>query len=118
MSEEAYASMVHALSAVGLTAQRHGPDQLIVSTQEGPVWPNRGNSFWLSFQGGRWLLSTWLPACYRIPPGQDVVALCSACMQSGTAMYKVPEEIARRFALERISNDEFDRLFPEHDDER
>ena len=111
--------MIDALRAIRLTAQRSQPDQLIVSTQEGPVWPNRGNSFWLSYRGGSWLLSTWLPACYRVPPGQDVVAVCLACMKSGTsAMYNVPEEIARRFGLERISEDEFDRLFPEHDDER
>jgi len=109
----AYAAITEALTAVGLIGQRSNPSQLIVSTQAGPVWPNRGNSFWLSCQDGIWFLSTWSPNCYRVPPQQDVVALCLACMESGTsAMYQVPEEVVTRFGLERISNDEFDRLFP------
>jgi len=40
-------------------------------------------------------------------------------MEIGTsAMYRVPDEIAARFGLERIPDHEFDRLFPECDDER
>jgi len=108
MSYNSYGSLKDALNAVGLVGQRSRPDQLIVSSQTGPVWPNRGNSFWLSYQGGIWFLSTWSPACYRIPRGTDVVALCSACMESGTsAIYRVPEEIVTKFFLERISDDEF-----------
>lgn len=77
------------------------------------MWPDRGNSFWLSLHGGIWYLSTWLPVCYRIPGDQDVVAVCSACMGFGTsAMYRVPDEIAARFVMEQISDDEFERLFP------
>jgi len=85
-------------------------------TQQGPVWPDRGNSFWLSIWDDTWYLSTWAPVCYRIPAGQDVVAVCSACKESGTStMYQVPEEIAARFGMERIADDEFARLFPERD---
>jgi len=117
MSPDSYASLTGALNAIGLTGQQMRPDQLVVSVQRGPVWPDRGNSFWLSLQNGAWYLSTWLPACYRIPSGQDVVVVCSACMEVGaSAMYRVPDEIAARFGLERIPDDEFERLFPESDD--
>src|SRR6266516_1851240 len=113
MHADSYTALTSALNAIGLTGQQMRPDQLVVSAQRGPVWPDRGNSFWLSLQSGTWYLSTWLPACYRIPGGQDVVAVCSACMGFGTsAMYRVPDEIAARLGLERISDSEFDRLFP------
>ena len=116
MSADGYSSLVSALKAVGLSGQRKRPDQLVVSSQDGPAWPDRGNSFCLSRQGATWYLSTWLPACCRVPAGQDVVALCLACMGFGaSAMYRVPEEIASRFGLERISGAEFERLFPDHD---
>jgi hypothetical protein len=114
MNPHSYASSTQALTAIGFTAQQRLPDQLIVSAQRVPVWPNRGNSFWLSRKGDIWYLATWLPACFRFPPAQDVVALCSACMSFGTsAMYTVPDDITTRFALERISDTELDRLFPD-----
>ncbi len=118
MRLDSYVSLTAALHAIGLTGQQSGPHQLIVSAQRGPVWPDRGNSFWLSLQSGTWYLSTWSPVCYRIPAGQDVVALCSACMEIGTsAMHRVPNELAARFGLERISDDEFEHLFPASHDE-
>jgi hypothetical protein len=113
MNYESYASLADALSSVGLTAQQMRPNQLVVSTQQGPVWPNRGNSFWLSYQGTIWYLSTWAPICYRIPIHQDIVALCSACMEVGdSAMGRVPDDLVSRFGLEQIDYREFDRLFP------
>jgi hypothetical protein len=116
MSPHSYASLTSALNAIDFTAELVRPDQLAVAAQPGPVWPNRGNSFWLSLQNGVWYLSTWLPACYRIPNGRDVVAICAACMEvGGTAMYVVPDEITARFGLEPISDDEFEQIFPESD---
>jgi hypothetical protein len=108
-----YNSLTEALAAAGLTAVRNRPDQLVVSAQQGSVWPNRGNSFWLSHNQGIWYLSTWLPACYRIPVDQNVVALCSACMAVGTsAMYRVPPDIIVRFELQEIDDRHYERLFP------
>ena len=116
MRHQSYASLSNALKAVGLTAQQTRPDQLIVSAQQGPVWPDRGNSFWLSLQNGAWYLSTWSSVCYRIPEDQDLVAVCSVCMGFGTsAMDRVPDEIAARFNMSQISEDEFESLFPEGD---
>ena len=118
MNPDSYASLTGALNAIGLTGQQMRPHQLVVSAQRGPAWPDRGNSFWVSLQSGTWYLSTWSPACYRIPKDQDIVALCSACMGVGTsAMDRVPDEIAVRFGLEQISDNEFQRFFPASDDD-
>jgi len=110
----AYAARVlsQALARLGL-GQMQNEDQLVVSSQEGPVWPNRGNSFWLSHNEGLWYLSTWLPVCYRVPAGQDIVSLCSACMSaSSSAMYRVPTDIVARYQLHEIDDREYERLFP------
>jgi len=113
MQPDPYNALTDALAAAGLTAQRRRPDQLVVSAQAGPVWPNRGNSFWLSQNQGVWYLSTWLPACYRVPANQDIVRLCVACMEIGTsAMDRVPPEIEARFGLQEIDDQQYERLFP------
>ena len=113
MPSDPYTALTEALAAVGLTGQRSRLDQLIVSPQQGPVWPDRGNSFWLSWNQGLWYLSTWLPACYRVPANQDLVGICSVCMAIGTsAMYRVPPEIVTRFQLQEIDDRQYERLFP------
>ena len=113
METDPYTVLIEALAGVGLTGQMIRPDQLTVSTQQGPVWPDRGNSFWLSNKEGTWYLSTWSPVCYRIPADQDVVKLCSACMDVGTsAMSRVPPGIVARFQLQEIDERQYERLFP------
>ena len=113
MNSNPYIALAEALAAAGLTGQRSRPDQLIVSAQQCPVWPNRGNSIWLSQAQGVWYLSTWLPVCYRVPVNQDIVALCVACMAVGTsAMYRVPPDIVARFELQEIDERPYERLFP------
>ena len=113
MNSDPYIALSEALAAAGLTGQRSRPDQLIVSAQQGPVWPNGGNSFWLSQTQGVWYLSTWLPVCYRVPVNQDIVQLCLACMAVGTsAMYRVPPDIVTRFELQEIDDRQYERLFP------
>ena len=112
MPPDCYDALAKALAEVGLTGQRQNQDQLVVSSQEGPVWPNRGNSFWLSRRQGVWYLSTWSPVAYSVPANQDVLALCTACMSAGaTAMSRVPPEIAARFGLRELDENEYERLF-------
>ncbi len=104
--------MIVALSKLGIVGQMQNPDQLVVSSKQGPVWPNRGNSFWLSRKQGSWYLSTWAPVAYKVPTDQDILALCSACMSIGTsAMYEVPPELVERFNLEQLPEAEFEWLF-------
>jgi len=113
MQPDSYNDLTAALAAAGLTAQRRRPDQLVVSAQQDPVRPNRGNSFWLSQNQGVWYLSTCLPACYRVPANQDIVPLCVACMDIGTsAMDRVPPDIVARFGLQEIDDRQYERLFP------
>ncbi len=112
MQPDSYEAMRKALAEVGLVGQKQGEEQLVVSTQEGPVWPNRGNSFWLSHRQRTWYLSTWLPAGYRVPPDQDLVALCAACMSGPSAMSRVPAEVIERFGLQELRENEYERLFP------
>jgi hypothetical protein len=104
---------MEALGRVGLVAQRNLPDQLIVSAQQGPVSPEGGNSFCVSYRAGLWYLSTWLPRHYRVPANQDIFALCSACIHSRTwAMYQVPPEIVDRFQLQEIDDRQYEEMFP------
>ncbi len=113
MQSDPYIALTKALAAAGLAAQRSRPEQLIVSAQQGSVWPNERNNFWLSQNQGVWYLSTWLPACYRVPSNQDIVLLCKACMGIGTSeMYRVPPEIVARFELQEIDDRQYERLFP------
>jgi hypothetical protein len=113
MQSDPYIALTEALAAIGLTGQRSRADQLIVSSQQGPVRPNCGNSLWLSHNEGLWYLSTWLPACYRVPADQDIVSLCSACMSVGSsAMSRVPPDIVARYHLQEIDDRQYERLFP------
>ena len=113
MPTDPYAELIDALAEAGFTAQQQRPDQLIISAQQGPVWPNHGNSFWMTHKEGSWFLSTWTPVCYQVPADQDMVALCCACMGVGTsAMYRVPAEIVARFGLREIDDRQYERLFP------
>jgi hypothetical protein len=107
MQPDPYIPLTEALAAVGLTAQRTRPDQLVVSSQQG------GNSFWLSHHHGNWYLSTWLPAYYRVPADGDIVSLCSTCMTVGSsAIYQVPPDIIARFQLQQIDERQYEELFP------
>ena len=111
---EPYESIGRQLAGLGLIAGLRNDDQLIVSTQEEPVWPNRGISFWLSHRSGAWHICTWFGTAYRVPDGQDITALCVGCMMaSNTAMYRVPENIVDQFKLYELSEQEFDAVFPE-----
>ncbi len=113
MPTDRYQELTTALVAAGLTGQLQGEDQLIVSCQNGPVWPNRGNSCWVSYKEDSWYLVTWSPVAYRVPPDQNIVALCSACMALGPlAMHKVPAEIITRFGLQELNQSDFRRIFP------
>ena len=110
MPTNAYDPLIKALEANGMTWKMQKHDQLIVSRQRGAVWPDRGNSFWLSYKDGTWYLGTWSPVGYRVPSDQDIVALCSACMMGDSAMYCVPPEIVAQFHLQKLDDPEYQRL--------
>jgi hypothetical protein len=113
MQPQSYEVMGMTLEKLGLTGQMQNEEMMNVSSQVGPVYPDRGNSFWLSRRDGVWYLSTSLPAGDRVLLDQDVGALCEACVGSGpSAMYRVPPELIARFKLGEIDNNQYRRLFP------
>jgi len=114
MNADPYVELAEALAAKGWTTHLRSPDQMIISSQDGPVWPDRGNSFWVSHRDGTWYLSTWAPVGYRVPRDQDIFAVCDACMGlGGSAMYRVPGDLATRFGLQELQGDEYERVFTE-----
>jgi hypothetical protein len=112
MSSDFHAMLAAALTTRGWKAFLQNADQLVVSSQDSPVWPERGNSFWVSHREGTWYLSTWAPVGYRVPTDRDIILLCLECLTVGScAMSRVPEEIATRFSLTELEPEEYDRVF-------
>jgi hypothetical protein len=106
-----YEELASALAGNGIRCHFHSSGQMVVSSQVGPTWPNRGNSFWVTHIGGRWYLFTWVPIGYRVPETADMAALCRICMGFGdSAMASVPPEIARVFGLAELSEEEEEAL--------
>jgi len=113
---DSYRQLAAALAGDGIRCYFQTAGQMVVSAQEGPVWPDRGNSFWVTRTTSRWHLFTWASVGYRIPEGADVARLCRACMAYGSsAMPRVPAHIAGEFALIDLSDDEIDVVFAEMD---
>jgi hypothetical protein len=112
MQPDSYSAVMVALAKLGLVSQMQNENMLIVSLQNDPVRPDRGNSFWLSRKERTWYLSTWLPAGYKIPADQDLLAICSGCMTGPSAMYRIPPELVERFRLQELTEKEYDQLFP------
>ncbi len=95
-----YCEIRSALLEFGIQCQVNGRHQISVSAQRGPIWPDGGNSFWITRATGAWRLFTWSPVGYRVPEDADLVALCRRCMALGTtAMYRVPPEVCEEFGL-------------------
>jgi hypothetical protein len=102
-----YSDLASALSSEGIRCQFQAEGQMVVSHQVGSIWPDRGNSFWVTHVAGRWYLFTWSPVGYRVPDSADFVAVCRALMAFGHgAMYRVPSEIAEPLGLVELSQDE------------
>jgi hypothetical protein len=99
-----YQRLAAALSEDGIRCQFQTRNQLVVSRQVGPIWPDRGNSFWVTPLAGRWYLFTWGPVGYAVPVAGDIAALCRTCTAHGNrAMPQVPPPILEEFALVELS---------------
>lgn len=106
-----YQQLAAALAHHGIRCQFQAPGQMVVSNQSGAIWPDRGNSFWVTQVDGAWYLFTWSEVGYAVPHTTDMAALCRACMEQGTAaMYAVPPNIVQWFALRELADDEADRV--------
>jgi hypothetical protein len=109
---DTYEQLAAALAEVGIYCYLQSPDQLVVSDQLGPPWPNRGNSFWMTRATGVWHLFTWSSVGYFVPQIDDIASLCRACMAHGTnAMWEVPSDIVKQFALRELSEVDVEDIF-------
>ena len=101
-----------ALRERGMSSYQQQPNQLVVSRQRGPAWPNAGNSFWICRLEEHWYICTWAPRHYRVPSEQSVIDVCEAFVDIGTsAQWCVPADLTARFALVETNVDDFDRLW-------
>jgi len=105
--DDPYQLLAAALAKDGIHCHFQDRGQLVISRQTGPVWPNRGNSFWVTHIKGCWHLFTWAPLGYRVPETADMVDLCRTCMRYGaSAMPEVPLVIVQAFKLVKLSDAE------------
>jgi hypothetical protein len=101
-----YIDLARALYPGGIRCAFQSRGRLVISRQVGPVWPDRGNSFWVTHAGGRWYLFTWAPNGYRVPAEADVAELCRACMSAcDRAMGEVPADLIESFGLVLLSDE-------------
>ncbi|MCC9603739.1 hypothetical protein LOC67_24580 [Stieleria sp. JC731] len=107
-----YTEIRKALAKSGIKCGISGRHQVTVSVQDREIWPDSGNSFWITVATGYWCLFTWAPVGYRIPPGTDILDLCRKCMAIGdTAMYRLPDEIFDAFGLVELTEEEADVVY-------
>jgi hypothetical protein len=104
------------LSGDGILCQFQSRGQLIVSRQQEPFWPGKGNSFWVTHVDGHWYLFTWVPIGYRVPESTNMARLCRTCMGYGkSAMAVVPIPIMQSFGLIELSAEDADAVYREMD---
>jgi hypothetical protein len=107
-----YEQLAEKLAANGIKCYLQSPHQLVISEQLGPVWPNRGNSFWVTRSGGAWHLFTWSPRGYSVPETANIESLCRTCLAHGSsAMWEVPADIRQRFGLRELTDAEVNAIF-------
>jgi hypothetical protein len=107
-----YGEIIAALAVDGINCAFQHPEQLTVSRQFGSIWPNRGNTFWVTRAIGSWHLFTWSPIGYSVPADIDIIELCRSCMSFGSeAMHAVPQHIIQAFELRRLTEAEENAVY-------
>jgi hypothetical protein len=106
-----YRSLAIELAAHEIRCHFQTRGQMVLSRQMGPIWPDDGNSFWVTRTGNSWYLFTWSPVGYRVPGSVEMAALCRTCMARGdSAMADVPSDIAHAFGLVQLSASEMEAV--------
>jgi hypothetical protein len=113
MREEDYTEIKEAIETAGFftTFYPNGDEGgwivLVSRCREGQL---HGNSFRVALKAGRWFLVTWSPVFYVLPPSADLIALCLDCLRaSDSPIPTVPPEIASRYQLLEVSEEDYDR---------
>jgi hypothetical protein len=106
-----YSPLRNELLKDGIQCGINGRHQITVSTQKGPIWPDRGNSFWITCAPGSWFIFPWFSDGYAIPNDSRLAELCRRCMElGGSAMHVIPDEIVTEFNLRELTEDEHDQV--------
>jgi hypothetical protein len=93
-------------------------NQVVVSKQEGEVFPDKGNSFWITCDESEYFLCTWSPVCYRVTKESKFIALCVAFLNQGSqALPKIPSDLCERYEAIPLSDEETDILLGEESPE-
>lgn len=109
---EKYRELAAELANDGIICRFQASEQFTLSWQSGNIWPDKGNSFWVTYATGVWHLVTWSPIGYYVPPQTNIAQLCRQCMSTGQqAMHVVPEEIIKEYALRRLTEEDLEALF-------
>lgn len=102
-----YVLVTKVLSAHSINAYIQTDNQLVIARQEDPAWPDKGNSFWITYVGGQWYLCTWVPVCYRVPAVVSITQLCIEFVERGnSAQPVVPDDLVFKYGLSRLSEKE------------
>lgn len=116
MRQEDYAEIKDAVEKAGFftSFQPYGEDEdvrwMIVLVSHRTEGRLHGNSFRCSLEQGQWHLITWSPVDYLIPAGADLTSLCLECLRaSKTPIPVVPADIASRYGLQELPQDESDQ---------
>jgi hypothetical protein len=76
------------------------------------IWPDAGNSFWITLAADKPHLFTWMPVGYRIPDSANIAELCRRCMTVGDrAMYRMPDDIREEFGLTELGDEEAEAVY-------
>src|SRR4051794_22270666 len=112
MSDEVTLNQLRdSLKARGIRAELRSDQMMMVSETPNPL-PDTENSFIVQHAGGKWYIQTWAPRVYEIPESADVLECCLACFASSkAAMWRVLQDLAYRFQLRLLDDDEMERLF-------
>ena len=95
---EVYSDLERILVSEGIRCQFQKPGVFVISRQVGPIWPDRGNSFWVTHCAGHWHLFTWGPRGYRLEDTARIADLCRTFMAySKRAEFAVADEIIQNF---------------------
>lgn len=106
-----YRELVAAIQVDQIVCSFIRPHQLTVSTQTGPIWPDAGNSFWVTHATGEWTIFSWSPVGYSIADPTDLPRFCRTCVVTGSrAMHLIPDELVKEFGLKRLSGEEEKRV--------
>ena len=107
-----YTGVREALLKMGIRCSVNSRHQIAVSVQDGAIWPDHGNSFWITCATGSWHLFTWSPIGYEVSDREDLLELCRRCIEiSGSAMHTVPAEIVTEFGLVRLEDHAADYVY-------